>query len=274
VQKSFFGNSANGTVKVSIGGLSNAESSRGGVCVMFKRKRAVILPVAVFLALSVGSATMSVGQTSVVVVPSRYTVVQFAFDIANLRSVFLVAYEASAEPESPVMHIWDNTGREWVATNIGEYNSGTLFGVAPRLAIIIGDSERMVSRLAQVSSWAEEVKQIPTLGIVAIVNSLNESLAFSPYEWRWLAARHRLKLNDLNAERRRYGRYGRYGSRGGKRTRPMPGAQRVIMPPTESAAATVPTASFPYTGSVDETAKPGATGTLSPQEEEIPPEDK
>ena len=180
---------------------------------------------------------------TVMVIPARYTIVQFSFDILALRPVSLVSYGNGEVAESQAMHIWDPKARQWVPTNVEEYNTGAIFDVTPQRVVLIGSDQDLPANLISASSTlCSDVTRVPTLDIVTLVNALNDSLKFHPREWRWLAARHRLQLKDLNAERRRYGKYGKPGSK--KKDSPLPvtegesrEAETLVIPvPVESAA--------------------------------------
>jgi len=165
-----------------------------------------------------GLARTSGGGQVLLVIPARYTVVQFAFDIARMRSVYLAAYDTEGKDDSLVLHVWDSEAREWVRTNLDEYRSGAIFLTKPKSVVIVGTGERVPAGIGEASSWGGKVRQVSTLGIADMANALHAELSFDAAEWRWLARRYGLKLQDRNAERRRYGRYGPPGSR---RERPV-----------------------------------------------------
>ena len=75
--------------------------------------------------------------------------------------------------------------------------------------------------LDAVRSLCPDAKRLPKLNPVDLANGMNEVMEFSGHEWRWLADRYKLTLNDRNWERRRYGRYGK------------PGETRKTPPPAE-----------------------------------------
>ena len=89
--------------------------------------------------------TIVVEGPALMVVPSRYTVIQFAFDIVRLRPVTLVVYESGAASAYPVMHIWEHQTREWVRTSIEEYSSGGIFDAMPQRVIVIGSDADLPS---------------------------------------------------------------------------------------------------------------------------------
>ena len=65
------------------------------------------------------------GGQVLLVIPARYTAVQFAFNIAKLRSIYVAAYDTEGREGSLVMHVWDSEAREWVGTSLAEYQLGS-----------------------------------------------------------------------------------------------------------------------------------------------------
>lgn len=145
---------------------------------------------------------------TLLVVPSRYTIVQLAFDVAKLRPTTLVAYEVEPRHKTMVLHRWDANANDWMRMAQEDYTSGMAYRPVPLRAILVGGDADLPAALTELPSGMD-VQRIPTLKVAPMVNALNETLSFTPSEWRWLARRHRLELEDLNAERRRLGKYGR-----------------------------------------------------------------
>lgn len=197
---------------------------------MLTKSRTFISVVSFLLVLAaVSMAAESQGPT-LLVIPARHTIVKLSFDIAMLRTVSLVTYSGDVTAE-PLIHIWRSDAQEWVETSIEEYRSAGIFKVAPRRIILIGSDKDLPSALIRASTWCSDVKRIPTLDIVTIANSLHESLKFAPREWKWLSKRYDLKIEDLNAERRRYGKYGKPGE---EKNVPLPPAREKVSDRPES----------------------------------------
>lgn len=154
---------------------------------------------------------------SVLVIPSRYTIVQLAFDIARLRPVTMVAYDN--DNNDVLMHVWNQKLQEWVKTDMDEYASGSLVEPAPGYISVLGSDADMPAGLVDASQWCPVVEHISSLNIMSVINKLDEKMKFSKSEWKWLAERHDLKIKDFNWERRRYGKY---GPPDGKARTPMP----------------------------------------------------
>jgi hypothetical protein len=149
---------------------------------------------------------------ALLVLPSRYTLVQLGFDVAKLRPAHLVAYEIDPRSRALHLHRWDTGRMDWVQITGDDYSTGMAYRPVPTRAVLIAEPGAAPERLATLPDGMD-VTRIDTLKIAEVVNGLNTVFAFTPSEWRWLARRHRLELKDLNAERRRWGRYGPPGSR-------------------------------------------------------------
>lgn len=180
------------------------------------RIRVLVCVLPFFLSLAGRADAAESAATSgatLLVVPSRYTVVQFAFDIARLRPAFLMAYDGSESGREPVLHAWDKSASDWIQADVDAYRTGSLFKTVPSLVVVVGGDEDLPAALVGKPDWECRFRRIMKLDVVTLVNSLDEELEFAPYEWKWLGKRHRLKLRDSSADRRRYGRYGRPGAK-------------------------------------------------------------
>jgi hypothetical protein len=151
---------------------------------------------------------------AVLVIPARPAIVKLAFDIAGLRkSTALICYQIVQGSASPAVSIWDARGQDWVKTSLNDYASGGIFDPVPQQAILVGTDSDILAVIERSSSWSKKVIRVPSLNIMNVVNALDEALTFSPEEWTYLARTYDLKLQDQNAERRRYGKYGKPGSK-------------------------------------------------------------
>jgi len=164
----------------------------------------------VVLATICGSSAFAVGNHSsdVLVVPSRFTIIQLAFDIVALRDVNLIAYESSSVDEAPVLYLWDKSAFAWVDLTIDEYAIGSFSTTTPKEMILVGSESDLPALLISGASQAKRVTRIDSLNVVPVINALNKGMKFTPAEWRILAERHGLEIKDRNEERRRWGRYG------------------------------------------------------------------
>ena len=178
-----------------------------------KLKFAMFMAVfATFLGLIVVSDTIATEPT-VIVMPSRYTVVQFAFDVARLRrNVYLMTYEKLASSKAPAYHVWDETKQDWVRVELNDYLTGAIFAATPKNVVLIGSDKDVVSELTAAPAYCQVPLRVQALDVVTLVNSLNKVMEFTAREWKWLGERHQIEFKDLNADRRKYGKYGKPGS--------------------------------------------------------------
>lgn len=179
---------------------------------------------AVVLSADAQSARRTVDPV-LLVIPSRYTVVEFALDITRMRSIYLVAYDKN-ENGDLVLYIWDEASSGWANIDFEDFRSGAVLSRSPAATFLVSQEGQAP---AGITSGYENVRNVQSLNIKDIVNALHTELRFEPSEWKRLARRYGLKLEDRNAGRRRHGRY---GPPGGKRQDSRQG-QGVPMPEAE-----------------------------------------
>jgi len=165
------------------------------------------------LTLAIPAFAAKKGNITVLVVPARHTVVRFAFDIAAIRDVTLVAYGGETPQGEQLLHVWNAEAKKWTFLSMDEFSFGQFLPDVPDTVILIGASRDMPEFITANAPAAKRVINIPSINPMPMANRLNERMRFSPREWRMLAKRHGLKIKDLNEERRRYGRYGPPGKR-------------------------------------------------------------
>ena len=149
------------------------------------------------MALSSAGVTTAVAQEDAVllVTPSRYLVMQVAFDVARRYPTVLVSYQG--EPEQPVLHVWN--GYEWMPLSLADYQSGAFLQSYPGRTIFLGDDALLPKELRSIGTWCSESTQIPGLEPADLVNGIGQYLPFTPSDWRWFAGRYNLKLTNLKA---------------------------------------------------------------------------
>jgi|GEM_PF-1572572 len=196
----------------------------------YRKVLVLFLGVLSLFAGAIPAAAAEEGGPILMVIPARYTMVQFANDVASLRETYIVSFEKSKDG-SLQLYVWDRTANDWIKTDLDTYSGGGLFAVQPVEAFVIGADSDVPPALVSGTSFCE-MKRINSLNIVPIANTLNESLEFQSNEWRWLAGRHKLQIVDLNEDRRRYGRYGKPGAKDSKAA-PAMGAEEEIEATTE-----------------------------------------
>ncbi len=147
-------------------------------------------------------------RSTLLVVPGRYTVVQFALDMTYLRPVTVVAYTHTTNSPAPLIHVWRPGRREWTEVSADMISEGAIFRVKPAAMVLAGEEGELPASLANGCDWCGERYRVSALDIVSLVNTMDECCDFTGGEWKVLAKRYELKLKDRNALRRRYGRYG------------------------------------------------------------------
>ncbi len=154
---------------------------------------------AAFVLAWVGPAVSSaVAQEDAVllVTPSRFSVMQVAFDVARRYPTVLVSYQGTEN--EPALHVWN--GYEWMPLSLGDYQSGAFLQTYPARAIFLGDDSLLPAGLRSINTWCSQSTQIPVLDTYALVNAIGSYLPFMPADWRWFAGRYNLTLSNLKAE--------------------------------------------------------------------------
>ena len=159
-----------------------------------------ILWVVAAMVLTAGGAavTPAAAQEDAVllVAPSRYSVMQVAFDVARRYPTVLVSYQGTAN--EPVLHVWN--GYEWMPLALADYQSGAFLQSYPARAIFLGDDALLPTSLRSISTWCDQSTQVAELGNDQLVNGIGRYLPFTPADWRWFAGRYNLTLTNLKAE--------------------------------------------------------------------------
>lgn len=183
------------------------------------------------IALCASCASPQAGKpsgTTLLVMPSRHTVVQFCFDVARIRSVYMVAYDQPALSKQPMLYAWNNDRADWVAIQASELAGGQLFSVPPARTIVIGGAAIMPKDVADAVAATDVAVTSESLNVADLANAFHQVLNFSSSEWTWLGDRFGLQLKDRNEDRRQSGRYSQ------NRSQVQPPAERdamVAMPP-------------------------------------------
>ena len=150
--------------------------------------------------LTMGGAAVSPAAAQadavLLVTPSRYSVMQVAFDVARRYPTVLVSYQGS--DKEPVLHVWN--GYEWMPLSLADYQSGAFLQSYPARAVFLGDDALLPASLRSISAWCDKSTQVPDLGTHELVNGIGRYLPFTPADWRWFAGRYNLTLTNLKAE--------------------------------------------------------------------------
>jgi hypothetical protein len=240
---------------------------------IMKRQLVAFFGFAVLLVALLPAQRARAEGTTLIVIPARYTVVQFAFDIARIRSVYLVAYDQQAGTSQPELYAWNVASAKWESIQSDELRDQMLFRVAPSQAIVVVPPEGIPGSVADAIRTYDNPAAIDSLNLTDIVNGLNQRMRFSSSEWRWLSRRYGFKLEDRNAERRRWGRYGPPGQEPVRPPRETPTDRDAGMggPNAESLPAPArQTLVIPAGGDIAESIDPGSVVVAPPSEEMAP----
>jgi len=142
------------------------------------------------------SSAVAQADAVLLVVPSRYSVMQVAFDVARRYPTVLVSYQGTEK--DPVLHVWN--GYEWMPLSLADYQSGAFLQSYPARAIFLGDDALLPSSLRSIKTWCDKSTQVPGLDTYALVNGIGSYLPFMPADWRWFAGRYNLTLANLKAD--------------------------------------------------------------------------
>jgi hypothetical protein len=137
---------------------------------------------------------------TLLVIPSRHSVMQIAFDLLGRRDVVLVSYSPAAAGEEPLMHVWN--GRTWLRISPADYRIGAFVRPQPPRAILVGGASYAPAGLSDIESWCPDVTRVPDMQTTELLNAFGRAFRFSPAEWRWFASRYNRALEDLNSEKR------------------------------------------------------------------------
>ena len=161
-------------------------------------KKIVLIFLAWMMAVVGPLVSTAVAQEDAVllVVPSRYSVMQVAFDVARRYPTVLVSYQGTLQ--EPVLHVWN--GYEWMPLSLTDYQSGAFLQSHPGRTIFLGDDALLPAELRSINAWCNNAIQLPQLENHALVNGIGRALPFTPADWRWFAGRYNLTLTNLKAE--------------------------------------------------------------------------
>lgn len=203
-------------------------------------KKLLYSPLLALVVLMVYQSVASAATSSLLVVPARYRVVKLAFDVAQLRDVTLVSYRTGKTSAEPLLFVW--SGSQWNSISLDQYRSGSFMGSSPAQVVVVGNEKDISNPLSTAASEVA-VKRVEKIDVATVVADLDRVLNFTAAEWRTLAQRNELQIEDVNAERRHYGRYGKPGQP--KAEKSMPATMKTNAAPEIEATLLPPAASVP-----------------------------
>ncbi|MFA7158904.1 MAG: hypothetical protein WC299_06325 [Kiritimatiellia bacterium] len=159
------------------------------------------------------------GADTFLIVPARPGILNLAFDMEYMRDVTVVsfrtpaapargkaaAHKAAAVPAQTLIHVW--SGREWQYVPLDDFCMASFAGASPKKAILVGDDQTVPKSLLQGMVWPCKVERLTTLDTAVLLNGLDKHFEFSSREWKSLADKYNLHLEDVNAPRREFNYY-------------------------------------------------------------------
>lgn len=94
----------------------------------------------VFCLLACVPVSSGVEDAVLLTAPSRYSVMQVAFDVARSYPTVLVSYQGGGETLS--LHVWN--GHDWLPLSLSDYQSGSFLATYPRRVILLGEDRKSV----------------------------------------------------------------------------------------------------------------------------------
>ena len=166
---------------------------------------------ALTLALSLAAAggAFAAPESTLLVVPARWRVINLAFEMVSLRQCSLVSYQTAEGKTEPSLHMW--AGDQWVGVTSEQYARELFSGRHLRHVVVVGQKGEVPPSLVADASWCPDVRVVESLDVGTLVTELDKVLKFTASEWTWVANREGLKIEDENTALRRYGRYGKPG---------------------------------------------------------------
>jgi len=166
----------------------------------------------VALAIAATSDCVTAGTAtpdSIIVMPARKRVVQLAFQMSRCKDIGMVTYNTNPTLREPLIHVWN--GQEWIQITMQDFVQGSFMSGDPKHVFLLGDSNITPLRMLDDVSWYKDLHRLTTLDTTTLINEIGKALKFSSRQWKWLAEENGLKIQDQNADRRRYGRWGAPG---------------------------------------------------------------
>lgn len=174
-----------------------------------------------------GSAT----PNSIMVIPARQRMVQLAFELSRFKEIGVVTYNNNPTLAAPLIHAWN--GQEWVQVSMDDYVEGRFMSGDPKHVFLLGDATSLPLKMQEGPSWYKDLHRITTLDIANIVNEVGNTLRFSARQWKWIAEKYGMQIEDQNTERRRYGRWGAPGKEKDLNPTKM---ENIVLPPAAPVA--------------------------------------
>ncbi len=160
---------------------------------------------------------------SLIVVPARFSVIQFMFDVIDQRPGVLVSYQVDERrPDAgPVLHVWN--GQEWLPISLHDFRELNFVQQTPTRVILVGGTDLVPADIRDAVSWMPEMIELRDMANASMLNDLDPAMQWKRTEWKWFAKRYNMQIEDEAAAYRQSSWYDQQG--------PLTkGRERVITP--------------------------------------------
>jgi hypothetical protein len=167
--------------------------------------------------------------STLLVVPSRQTMIQLAFDMQSLRQAEVVCWQPGPSPDSPVLNYWNEKAKKWDALTIEQFKSHARLPQKPQKIIFIGlDTPPVLTEC-----FPSGIARFETFDRAMLVNNLDAFYSFSNGEWRLLSKRYNFMIRDVNEKLRSRNRYANPPASEGAKSKRQPVIFDKNPPPAE-----------------------------------------
>ncbi|GEM_PF-590785 len=176
---------------------------------------------------------------SLLVIPERLNMVQAGFELNQLRPLALVTYRTRRPTGEVILHGW--TGQEWIPVSLSDYATGDFMVRNPVRIILVGDEALLPGELVEASNWGPLVLNVEATRTDEFFNAMGSLFDFSSREWRQIAQRHNMAIEDVTPEAARVSWYDQAtAARQQPERRRAPTPERRTPPPTRPEPAPAP----------------------------------
>jgi hypothetical protein len=144
-------------------------------------------------------------EVTLIIIPAREKMIEIAFAISALHKTDILTCRQNKDTEEPVLYLW--TGSAWEYIDIDSFCNKDFTADNIGKTIFIGRAASIPPELRECVTWSQYTEEITTFNTAAILNQLDNTYHFSEAQWKRLSKQFRLKLLDLNAEKRSYNPY-------------------------------------------------------------------
>ncbi|HMP88820.1 MAG TPA: hypothetical protein PJ991_01400 [Kiritimatiellia bacterium] len=176
---------------------------------------------------------------TLIVAPSRFSVMQVMFDVIDKRPSVLISYQGDATTLNPLIHGWD--GNSWVQLGMHDLRELSFLKKSPTRAVLIGGDDLLPASIREALAWVPELVYIRQLDNANLVNEFGRIFKWNRNEWRWFSKRYNLTLEDEAAPLRRSSWYDQTGPlRGGDASIYQPAPVRTTRESLNPSSTTLP----------------------------------